>query len=143
IYNNPKKSVFLHRYADWVRYPLSLNYLNETSSLLLGEHDFKSFQSVGTPVPHTVRTIYSARWRQLNNDVLEFRITGSGFLKQMVRNIVGTQLFLERKSEKPEKIREIMDLKDRTQAGPPAPPQGLYLCRVYYPLELDNKCRKL
>jgi tRNA pseudouridine38-40 synthase len=61
----------------------------------------------------------------------------------MVRNIVGTQLLLERKGMNPEKMSEIMQLKDRTKAGPPAPPQGLYLCKVYYPLELDNKCRKL
>lgn len=143
IYNSPRRSVFLNRYADWIRKPMDLDFLNKTSELILGEHDFKSFQSVGTPVPHTVRTIYRAKWRRKNPEVLEFVITGSGFLKQMVRNIVGTQLLLERKQLKAEMMSEIIGLKDRTKAGPPAPPQGLYLCKVYYPLELDNKCRKL
>lgn len=143
IYNNPRRSVFLHRYADWVRKPLDIDYLNKACAYLIGEQDFKSFQSVGTPVPHTVRTIYKAQWRRKNKDVIEFVITGSGFLKQMVRNIVGTQLLLERKGLNPEKMKEIIQLKDRTKAGPPAPAQGLYLCKVYYPLELDNKCRKL
>lgn len=143
IYNHPRRSVFLTRYADWVRKPLDIDFLNQISQFLIGEHDFKSFQSVGTPVPHTIRTIYKASWKRKNDHVLEFTVTGSGFLKQMVRNIVGTQLLLERKQEKPEKIKEIIELKDRTKAGPPAPAQGLYLCKVYYPLELDNKCRKL
>lgn len=143
IYNHHRSSVFLHRYADWIRQPLSLDYLNECSQHLIGQKDFKSFQSVGTPVLHTVRKIYKAQWIQKNDRVLEFTITGSGFLKQMVRNIVGTQVNLERKGLKPEIIKDIIELKDRTKAGPVAPPQGLYLCKVYYPLELDNKCRKL
>jgi tRNA pseudouridine38-40 synthase len=90
-----------------------------------------------------VREIYSAQWEAKKSGLVEFKVTGNGFLKQMVRNIVGTQVNLERKGLKPEIIKDIIELKDRTKAGPVAPPQGLYLCKVYYPLELDNKCRKL
>lgn len=143
VYNKERRSSFLYRYSHWVRHPLNIEYLNELSNRLIGTHDFKSFQSVGTPVPHTVRTIYKAYWIKPRQGILEFRITGSGFLKQMVRNIVGTQLLLESKYENFEKLSEIISLCDRTKAGPPAPPQGLYLWKVYYPLELDNKCRKL
>jgi len=143
VRNSNRPSPMLHRYAHWVRNPVDIDYLNSLCDLLVGTKDFKSFQSVGTEVAHTVRTIYKARWVQKKEGTLEFRITGSGFLKQMVRNIVGTQLHLERTKKKPEKFSEIIGLKDRTKAAAPAPAQGLYLWKVYYPLELDNKCRKL
>ena len=143
IYNRPRRSVFLHRYAEWIRRPLDLSHLQASAQFLLGKHDFKSFQSVGTVVPHTTRSIYKAEWILKKSEVFQFTITGSGFLKQMVRNIVGTQLMLDRLKENPEKIRNIIELKDRKQAGPPAAPQGLYLWKVYYPKELDNRCREL
>lgn len=143
IRNNPRPSAHLSRYAEWVRKPLDLEHLQKSSRFLLGNHDFKSFQSVGTPIVDTVREIYQADWSWRRPGILQFEITGSGFLKQMVRNIVGTSLMLERRQENPNKMKEIIDLKDRRQAGPPAPAQGLYLLRVYYPQDLDNGCIEL
>ena len=103
----------------------------------------KSFQSSGTPVQTTVRTISQAYWVQSDEDTIEFTIQGDGFLKQMVRNIVGTLIDLNQEKASPEKLREIMDLLDRRKAGPTAPPEGLFLYRVNYPEAIDNKCRKL
>ncbi len=143
IYNSPTPSAFFSRTMGWMYKPLDLNYLNDCSKFLLGEHDFKSFQSVGSEVSTTVRTIYKAQWRWLRSDVAEFSITGSGFLKQMVRNIVGTQLLMARKGHSASKMSEIIAEMDRKAAGPPADPQGLYLMKVYYPLDLDNKCLEL
>ncbi len=143
IYNAPQQSAFLDRYCDWIRKPLDLEFLNRCSEFMLGNQDFKSFQSVGSDVSHTVRTIEKAHWSWRKDNIAQFTITGSGFLKQMVRNIVGTQLLLEKKAIPAEKMREIIDSRDRKYAGPPAPPQGLFLMRVYYPLDLDNKCREL
>jgi len=143
IYNNQRSSAFLTRYADWVRRPIDINHLQESSEFLLGKQDFKSFQSVGTPVPHTVRKIYQAQWEWRKKDVLQFTITGNGFMKQMVRNIVGTQMMLEKKGLPPETLREIINTRDRKQAGPSAAPEGLFLMRVYYPQDLDNRCREI
>lgn len=143
VYNNQRQSALNSRYMGWIRAPLNLDYLNECSQYFLGEQDFKSFQSVGTDVAHTVRTIYKAQWSWRNPHVAQFTITGSGFLKQMVRNIVGTQLLGFRKGWSPEKMKEILAAQDRKVAGPPAEPQGLYLMRVYYPQDLDNKCLEL
>lgn len=143
IKNSNRPSAILNRYAHWVRDKIDIDYLNSLCEHLVGTKDFASFQSVGSEVAHTVRTIYRARWVSPKPGILEFRITGSGFLKQMVRNIVGTQLQLEKTKENPEKLKEIISLKDRQRAGAPAPAQGLYMWKVYYPLELDNKCRKL
>lgn len=143
IYNTPQQSAFLSRYTEWIRKPLDLDYLNSCSKFLLGNQDFKSFQSIGSNVSNTVRTIESAAWHWRKDNIAQFTITGSGFLKQMVRNIVGTQLLLEKRGVAAETMQEIIKFCDRKRAGPPAAPQGLFLMRVYYPLDLDNKCREL
>lgn len=143
ILNAPQPSVFLSRYADWAYHPLNLKHLNDCSKYVVGNQDFKSFQSVGTEVPHTVREVFDAKWEWRRPNIAQFTITGSGFLKQMVRNIVGTQLLLERKHLPASIMQEILDAKDRKAAGAPAVPQGLYLMRVYYPLDLDNRCLEL
>lgn len=143
VWNSERPSALLARYSNWIRSPLDLDYLNQQAALLIGEKDFKSFQSVGTEVQHTVRQIYSAEWKQRKGSLIEFRITGSGFLKQMVRNIVGTQLDLMQKRRPIEQIEQILEYKDRQKAGPAAPPQGLFLSRVYYPQDLDKRCRQI
>jgi tRNA pseudouridine38-40 synthase len=143
VWNQPRSTALLARYSHWVRHPLDLDYLNKQAQLLVAKQDFKSFQSVGTPVTTTVREVFEARWARRKTGVVEFQITGSGFLKQMVRNIVGTQLDLFMKGYPIEKMEEILELKDRTKAGTTAPPQGLFLKRVYYPAELDIKCRQI
>ncbi|MNJ92774.1 tRNA pseudouridine synthase A [compost metagenome] len=143
IANQPRRSALMARNADWIRLPIDIEHLQQSSQFLLGKHDFKSFQSVGTPMKNTTRKIYQAQWEWRRPGLLQFTVTGNGFLKQMVRNIVGTSLMLEKKGSNPSKIQEIIDAKDRTVAGPAAPPQGLYLMRVYYPQDLDIRCLEL
>lgn len=143
IVNRDRCSPFLVRYAEFIRKPLDIDHLNRGAQFLVGEHDFKSFQSTGSHVRTTVRQIYQAFWERRSNGVLYFTVTGNGFLKQMVRNIVGTSLNLEKKGINPEFMRDILLAKDRSRAGAPASPKGLFLARVYYPKELDNKCIEL
>lgn len=143
VLNRWVPSALRHRYTYWVRAPLDLDYLNAASKFLLGKQDFKSFQSTGTPVQSTVREIREAHWDAVNADTLVFTIRGNGFLKQMVRNIVGTLIDLNQAHALPEQVLEILRAGDRRKAGPTAPPQGLFLHRVNYPDFVDNKCRKL
>ncbi|MFP5520273.1 MAG: tRNA pseudouridine(38-40) synthase TruA [Bdellovibrionia bacterium] len=143
LLNQPRPSAILSRYADWVRKPMDIDLLNNCAEQILGTHDFKSFQSAGTPVPHTVRDIYKAQWTYRKPHLLQFEVTGSGFLKQMVRNLVGTMTMIERKGMQASEMTKILKSEDRTKAGAPAPPQGLFLYRVYYPQDLDNKCLEL
>jgi tRNA pseudouridine38-40 synthase len=143
LLNSSRPSPHLHRHTGWVRQPVDLDHLKASSEIIVGNHDFKAFQSVGTPMKSTVRRVYSARWEWRRPGLAQFTITGSGFLKQMVRNIVGTSLLLERKGRNPLEMKDILDSLDRMKAGPPADPQGLYLMRVYYPEDLDNRCREL
>lgn len=143
IWNQSRPTALLARYSHWIRHPLDLDHLNQQCQFLIGEHDFKSFQSAGTPIKDTVRTIQKAEWQRKKNGMVQFCVTGDGFLKQMVRNIVGTQLDLAMKSQPPETIKDIMNFKDRKKAGRTAAGQGLFLWRVYYPEALDNKCRRI
>lgn len=143
IWNAPVGSVFRRQYAHWIPNPLDIDRLNELSQHLVGEIDFKSFQTSGTPVRTTVREVTEARWRRIRPHLLEFRISGEGFLKQMVRNIVGTLLYLERNNEGPDRLKSILAATDRQAAKATAPPHGLYLLAVRYPPSLDNQCRKL
>lgn len=143
ILNRRVPSALRNRYTWWVRNPLDLGLLNEASQHLVGSQDFKAFQSTGTVVKSTIRSIERAEWVKKPNDIVEFRITGDGFLKQMVRNIVGTLVDVNQNQQKPEEITRILQTLDRQNAGPTAPPQGLYLSRVFYPRTLDNECRKL
>lgn len=145
IWNHPIRSALWRERALWVPEPLDLNYLNEMSSVLMGERDFKSFQTSGTPVKSTVRRIDASAWSQVGGGpLLEFRIRGTGFLKQMVRNIVGTLLYLERnRGDGVADLEAIFAACDRQAAKATAPAHGLYLYRVDYPPALDNKCRKL
>jgi tRNA pseudouridine38-40 synthase len=143
VLNRQTPSALRHKYTHWIRYPLDIDYLNEASQFLLGEHDFRSFQVTGSDVKTTVRQIHEAKWRRLDEDTLEFEITGNGFLKQMVRGIVGSLIGLNQDQKPAMALKTMIDAQDRRQAGVTAPPQGLYLKQVYYPEELDIKCRKL
>lgn len=143
IYNHDRANPFWSRHSLWQRRPLDLEFLQSCADLLVGEHDFKSFQTAGTPVKHTVRTIYEARWTRRSRNLVCFTVTGSGFLKQMVRNLVGTQLHLLKHGREATEITRIIEARDRRQAGPSADPQGLFLWRVFYPADLDKRCRPL
>lgn len=142
IWNQPTASATRARQSLWIRKPLNAKRLNETAALLVGTHDFESFRSVGTDVNTTVRTINWAKWVR-SDEYLEFHINGSGFLKQMVRNIVGTLLQIERNGDSPQRVSEILKARNRQVAGPTVAPQGLYLAEVFYPAELDFKSRPL
>jgi len=143
IWNHHRPPALLARYSWWIRRDLDIDKLNALAAHLVGEQDFASFKSVGTEVKHTVRTIHVARWSWRRPGLLEFEVTGSGFMKQMVRNMVGTQVELVQKGQPVEKIKEMIEYRDRQKSGPAAPAQGLFLRRVYYPKALDSQCRKL
>lgn len=143
IWNHPTRSALWAYRALWVPESLDLELLNSISQPLLGEHDFKSFQSSGTPVPSTIRHIEKAEWRHKSAHLLEFSIQGRGFLKQMVRNIVGTVLYIHQKGGGAKELKRILEACNRQMAKDTAPAHGLYLRKVEYPRKLDNKCRKL
>lgn len=131
IDTGPVRSPFLDRYAFHERSALDASAMGASTGYLLGEHDFTSFLASGSSVKTTVRTITLSEIITLRNKVV-FLIQGSGFLRYMVRNIVGTLLLVGRGKLPPEEMERIIARKDRKFAGPTAPPQGLYLVNVEY-----------
>lgn len=127
----------------WVRRPLEVQPLNEMASQLLGRHNFKSFQTRGTPIENTERVITKALWVERRPGLFEFQVQANGFLKQMVRNLVGTMVDLQLRGREPVELGEILRAEDRRAALTTAPAHGLYLVRVFYPEDLDNRCRKI
>lgn len=143
IWNHPTRSALWHQRALWVPQPIDLDALNRLADGVLGKKDFKSFQTQGTVVKSTIRSLDLCHFERRSPHLLELRIRGNGFLKQMVRNLVGTLLYLERHKKGPEDLKAIFAAADRQAAKATASAHGLYLYRVEYPQELDNRCLKL
>jgi tRNA pseudouridine38-40 synthase len=134
IVNAPLASAFLHRYVWHVPQPLDVEAMRTAAGALIGRHDFAGFQGAGTPVASTERTILSLDIEDGGGFDLPvvIRITGDGFLRHMVRNIVGTLVEVGVGRWDPWRPLAVLDSRDRSQAGRTAPPQGLFLTRVDY-----------
>lgn len=115
----------------FVSYELNIDHMREAAAYLVGEHDFVSFCNVRTGVENTVRTIYALDIAA-DGEEITVTITGNGFLYNMVRIIVGTLIRVGRGFYKPEKVKEILEAKDRKAAGVTAPANGLMLVRIEY-----------
>ena len=107
-------------------YPLDVDKMQEAAAYLTGEQDFRSFCSAGAQVKSTVRRIDFCRVSR-QQDVISIRISGNGFLYNMVRIIAGTLIRIGGGQMEPEQMREIILAKDRSAAGPTAPACGLTL----------------
>ena len=115
----------------FVSYVLDIDKMRQAASYLVGEHDFVSFCNVRTDVENTVRTI-TALDIMTNGNEITIRITGNGFLYNMVRIIVGTLVRVGRGFYEPEEVKEILEAKDRKAAGVTAPAHGLMLVEIKY-----------
>ena len=106
-------------YAAFCYYPMDIERMNQAAAYLVGEHDFKSFCSAGAQVQTTVRTIYAVNVTKAD-DMVHIRITGNGFLYNMVRIIAGTLMQVGTGLMEPEQVKEILEARDRSKAGPTA-----------------------
>ena len=131
IYNAKVPNPLKRKYTAFVSYDLDVKKMREGAKFLIGEHDFVSFCNVRTNVEDTVRTVEDIQILEENGEII-IRITGNGFLYNMVRIIAGTLIRVGRGYYEPEKVREILEAKERTEAGVTAPPQGLVLMEIKY-----------
>lgn len=118
-------------YTHFVYMPLNVEKMKKAAEYIVGEHDFASFCSSGSQVKTTTRTVYSLDITK-DNDIIKIKISGNGFLYNMVRIIVGTLLKVGLGVYPPEYVKEIIEAKDRYQAGPKAPAKGLTLVGINY-----------
>jgi tRNA pseudouridine38-40 synthase len=158
-HSNPERicSPFLASFVWDCPWVLQLEPMQTAAELLLGTHNFTSFAAsdpdasqraaaeamdrpaASQPGPNPVKTLFTCTITRADGQLL-FRVTGTGFLHHMVRNLVGTLVEIGRGTLQPVDISTILASQDRTAAGPTAPAQGLFLVHVDYPLNPGTPC---
>ena len=131
ILNSERRDPFLSRYAWRIERGLDLERINAFCGEIVGTHDFYAFSSSGRTVEDTVRPVKECYALREGNKVI-LKITADGFLYNMVRIIVGTAVAVSDGKIEPEFTKEILASKNRALAGQTAPPQGLFLEKVWY-----------
>ncbi len=131
ILNRPVRSPLSLRFAWHLAAPLDFQALNAAAHLLPGEHDFAAFQASGSAVKTTRRRVLTAEWQE-HHGRYTFTITATGFLRGMVRSLVGTMAQIGLHQRPVSDLAGLLAQPDRRLTGPTAPPQGLFLVEVVY-----------
>ena len=131
ILNRSHPAALYRQYAWHIRKELNLGAMRRAITHLIGSHDFKAFEGAGSPRSHTTRCVLGANLSKEAHCLL-FEIEADGFLRFMVRNIVGTLVEVGLGKLTPDDFKGVLTSRDRSQAGPTAPAQGLFLKKVNY-----------
>ncbi len=134
ILNAPYRNPFEEGRVLYCSRPLQTDRMQQAADALVGTHDFAAFMSAGSSVTDTVRTVTACTVCR-DGDIVTVRIAADGFLYNMVRIIVGTLLAVSDGDVNLADMPGIITSKNRSLAGPTAPPEGLYLEQVFYPAE--------
>jgi tRNA pseudouridine38-40 synthase len=132
ICNKQLRPALGRNYCWHVRYPLDIPKMKKAAKLLLGTHDFSCFCATGTDVKDRVRTVVDIEIKTGEEGLIEIKVESHGFLKYMVRNIIGTLVDVGRGKREPEEMKLIIESKNRNIAGVTAPAYGLFLKEVKY-----------
>ena len=132
ILNRPSRSPLHHHYGWWLSQPLDLDAMAAAAEFLPGEHDFTAFRASGSGNRHPVRRMDAGRLADPSRRLAPLQLTGNGFLRGMVRSLVGTMVEIGKGKAKPELLAELLASGERRRAGPTAPGRGLYLVEVAY-----------
>lgn len=132
IVNSDAAPVIGRQYTWHIRKALDIPAMTKAAEAFLGTHDFKSFEGAGSPRAHTVRTVNRSTLQNCEKGKLVYDIEANGFLRFMVRNIVGTLVEVGLGKLAHQDIGRIIASRDRSSAGATAPPQGLFLMKVSY-----------
>ena len=134
ILNRPVRPALQRQYLSWERRPLDADAMHRAAQSLLGEHDFSAFRTIHCQAPHARRDLQAIRVTR-TGEVVEIEVQANAFLHHMVRNIVGSLLPVGR-GEQPEGwLGRLLAGRDRTVAGPTAPPDGLVFIGPRYPIQ--------
>lgn len=142
ISNQRESSAFLYKYVWMVQQALDLKKMEIAAQEIVGKHDFSSFMGTGSSIKNPVREIFSLGiyklekidflTMSLRGNFIKIRIEADGFLRHMVRNIVGTIVEIGKGKISEKSMREILAKGNRKFAGPTAPPNGLFLEKIIY-----------
>ena len=136
IWNGASVPPFLRLYTWHVPQPLDAAAMQRAADAIPGEHDFAAFQGAGSMTHSSVRRVTRAVWRGAADGSLVLEIAGEGFLRHMVRSLAGTLVEIGHARRPESDIARLLDAPDRSQSGRTAPPCGLFLVRVEYPVTL-------
>jgi tRNA pseudouridine38-40 synthase len=134
IQDGPLRDVFARHHAWYIPHRLDVWAMSQAGRLLIGRHDFSSFEAAGSRRANSVRTIFDLSVRRQADEHLDqvvIEVEADGFLYNMVRNIVGTLVQVGRGKQPVNWVAEVLQAKDRKTAGMTAPPEGLTLMRVW------------
>src|SRR4030042_4773925 len=132
ILNRSLRSAFYRGYVWHIPQRLDLIEMKRATAHLIGEHDFSAFRTVGSSTRTTVRRVIQAEWKRGREGFIRFEIEANGFLKQMVRSIIGTLVEVGKGRMSAVEFRKTLEARDRKKAGPTAPAHGLFLREVKY-----------
>jgi tRNA pseudouridine38-40 synthase len=125
LLNRPQRPGLWQGRLGWFHLPLDLAAMQDASRRLLGEHDFSAFRAAECQAKSPIKTLTQAEVRQSGN-LLIFDFEASAFLHHMVRNLVGTLVYIGKGAQSPAWIPELLQVRDRTRAAPTFSPDGLY-----------------
>jgi tRNA pseudouridine38-40 synthase len=131
VFNRPVRSALAARSAAWIRHPLDHARMNRATAALLGSHDFSAFRSAESQGHSPIRRVDSLHVER-HGDFVIIEVTANAFLHHMVRNIAGLLIAIGRGDREPGWAVSVLESRDRTQGGPTASPEGLYLWGVRY-----------
>ena len=132
IWNGKVVPPALRLYTWHVPQPLDVALMRRAADAIPGEHDFAAFQGAGGMTHTSVRRIISTRWLNAADGSIVFEIAGDGFLRYMVRGLVGTLVEIGQRRRDPGDMARLLDTRDRSGAGRTAPAEGLFLVKVEY-----------
>ncbi len=131
LYNAPVAPAVWHGKVGWFHVPLALKPMQEAAQKLLGRHDFSAFRAASCQAKNPVRTLHAAQVRQHGAFFL-FDFEADGFLHHMVRNLVGTLVYIGKGYAEPDWVGHLLACRDRRHAAPTFSPSGLYFCGAVY-----------
>tara|TARA_Y100000590_G_scaffold382151_2_gene451879 strand:+ start:12179 stop:13018 length:840 start_codon:yes stop_codon:yes gene_type:complete len=131
LLNHPVRAALYHGKVGWFHLPLNIKRMQYAARFLLGEHDFSAFRASECQAKSPVRKITTLEITQ-KGEIITFEIRANGFLQHMVRNIIGSLVYVGKGSHPPQWIEEILKGRDRSIAAPTFSAEGLYLSGISY-----------
>lgn len=131
LLNRPVRAALAAGRIGWFHLPLDIERMREAARSLVGEHDFSAFRSSECQAKTPVRTLHSLEIER-HGERIDFVLRANAFLHHMVRNIVGTLVYVGKGKHPPGWARELLDSRDRARAAPTFGPEGLYLEKIEY-----------
>jgi len=141
LVNRPVRPALAARYAGWYHAPLDIEPMREAAAQLLGEHDFSAFRAAECQAKSPVRTLHAIDIERYGERI-EFSLRANAWLQHMVRNIVGTLVYVGAGKQPAAWAKGLLDARDRTRAAPTFAAEGLYLEAVEYEAKWDLPARR-